>query len=135
MPYQITDKDIMKAEIEYNSENIKFNGEKKLPFNEEIVIDSSYVDYDPSTSNFHKKIDDNYQIVLVDISTKGHYGPGLPTSNIKYSEENRKSFLDSVKKDKVYYPNVDQKIKNNNTNSEQIENLVDDILKILNVKN
>ncbi|MBQ3123813.1 MAG: hypothetical protein IJC09_00115 [Clostridia bacterium] len=71
MPYCITTGDVIKAEKKYKN---------RVPFKE--VKESGFVDYDPDTGNFHKKIKDSDeirpQIVLVN-NAIGGYGPGWGT--------------------------------------------------------
>lgn len=83
MPYCITEEDVIKAKKKYEAEGV-IKAEKKyknrVPFKE--VKESGFVDYDPDTGNFHKKIKDSDeirpQIVLVN-NAIGGYGPGWGT--------------------------------------------------------
>ena len=125
MPYQITEDIMISAKMKYGN-NIENSNE---PFNIEIEKNNNYVDYDPDASNFHKSIDYNYQIVLLDKSTIGHLGPAAPTSNIKFID-NKKEFINEVKKEKMYYPNINEKNKHI-TNIKDIEILVNNVLKEL----
>ena len=135
MPYQITENDMKKAEMKYENDgiNYKYDGSCKEPFNIEIKNNKNYVDYDPDASNFHKNIDYHFQIVLIDKSTIGHLGPGINTSNIVFNKDNINSFINSVKKDKVYFPNINEKFNNKDNDIEEIEKLINETLKELNI--
>lgn len=102
MPYQIKVDDINKA--------VDKNVTK--PFNIEVIKDNNYVDYDYESGNFHKCVDYNFQIVLIDDRTKGHYGAGYTKESLgkkTITDMNAKKYVNELIKDKVYYPNINQR--------------------------
>lgn len=102
MPYQIKIDDIKNA---VDSNNNK-------PFNEEVIKDTNYVDYDSTSGNFHKCVDYNFQIVLIDDRTKGHYGAGYTKESLgkkTITDMNAKKYVNELIKDEVYYPNINQR--------------------------
>lgn len=117
MPYQITREDINKAVAQKN--NIK-------NFNNLIKEDKSYVDYDNTSGNFHKVIENRIQIAFIDKNTVGHYGVGVPSKKINFTKNQREKYADRLKNDKVYYPNIDD-----NTTNITFDNLEKEIINAL----
>lgn len=107
MPYQIKIDDIKNAVDSNNSK----------PFNEEVIKDTNYVDYDSTSGNFHKSVDYNFQIVLIDERTdtklikNRHYGAGYTEEsfNKKITEMDIKKYINELIAAKVYYPNINQR--------------------------
>ena len=122
MPYQIKIDDIKRA-VDSNN---------KKPFNVEIIKDINYVDYDSNSGNFHKNIDYNFQIVLIDERTKGHYGAGYTNESLNKTISNIdiNKYINELIKDKVYYPNINQR---SITTYESLERIIILVLKELGI--
>lgn len=68
MPYCITKEDAENSYMQYkNTKRMREKGRK--PFNE--ITNNNFVDYDPATGNFHKKLDSNNQQVQIVLVEKG----------------------------------------------------------------
>lgn len=112
MPYRIT-KDVVVKAANKDADNAK-------KFNEEIIQDPGYYDYDPKTGNFHMKPNGKYQVVLV-----AGGGPGWKGGTIIESE-NIDDRLKKIK-DNYYFPHITSE---DNT-EESIATLVKDALQAL----
>ena len=112
MPYRIT-----KAVVEKAANKDADNAKK---FNEEIIPNPEYCDYDPKSGNFHMKPNGQYQVVLV-----GGLGPGWKGGKSIIESEN---IDDRLKKIKVehYFPRIDSE-----DNTESIAKLVENALQAL----
>ena len=123
MPYQIKIDDIKNAVDSNNSK----------PFNEEVIKDTNYVDYDSTSGNFHKSVDYNFQIVLIDDRTKGHYGAGYTKESLgkkTITDMNAKKYIKELIDAKVYYPNINQR---NITTYDSLEKNIELVLKELGI--
>lgn len=123
MPYQIKIDDIKNAVDSNNSK----------PFNEEVIKDTNYVDYDSTSGNFHKSVDYNFQIVLIDDRTKGHYGAGYTKESLgkkTITDMNAKKYIKELIDAKVYYPNINQK---SITTYDSLEKKIELVLKELGI--
>lgn len=106
MPYQIKTNDIINA----------IDSNKNKPFNKEVIKDNNYVDYDYTSGNFHKSIDYNFQIVLIDkitdnnLNRSRHYGAGYTDESLdkKISDIDINKYIKELIDAKVYYPNINQ---------------------------
>ena len=87
MPYRINAEDIKKAE--------KSRQDRRI--NEFIKSDSSFVNYDKGSGNFHKVPDGEFQVVLLDTTAKPD-GPG----EIKNDDKRDKNY-------NMYFPHPDSK--------------------------
>lgn len=113
MPYRIT-----KAVVEKAANKDADNAKK---FNEEIIPNPEYCDYDPTTGNFHMKPNGKYQVVLV-----GGGGPGWKGGKSIIESENIDDRLKKIK-DNYYFP----RITSNADTDESIESLVENALQAL----
>ena len=87
MPYRINAEDMEKAEKSCQDRR----------FNEIINSDSSFVNYDEGSGNFHKVPDGEFQVVLLDTTAKPD-GPG----EIKNDDKKDKNY-------NMYFPRPDSK--------------------------
>ena len=118
MPYRIT-KDVVKAA---KLRGKKVNGKKVGEFfNEAILQNPEYCDYDPTTGNFHMKPNGKYQVVLV-----AGGGPGWKVGKSIIESENIDDRLKKIK-DNYYFPHITSE---DNT-EESIATLVIDALQAL----
>ena len=118
MPYRIT-KDVVKAAKQMGK---KRNGKKVGEFfNEAILQNPEYCDYDPTTGNFHMKRNGKYQVVLV-----AGGGPGWKGGKSIIESENIDDRLKKIK-DNYYFPHITSE---DNT-EESIATLVIDALQAL----
>ena len=113
MPYRITKDDVVKA-----ANKAKKNAKK---FNEAILQNPEYCDYDPTTGNFHMKPNGKYQVVLV-----CGRGPGWKGGKSIIESENIDDRLKKIK-DNYYFP----RITSNADTDESIESLVENALQAL----
>ena len=117
-PYRIT-KDVVKAAKPMGK---KRNGKKVGEFfNEAILQNPEYCDYDPTTGNFHMKPNGKYQVVLV-----AGGGPGWKGGKSIIESENIDDRLKKIK-DNYYFPHITSE---DNT-EESIATLVIDALQAL----